>query len=376
MIGMASYIHRRLWAYFIASLLLLAAVGSMFVLAQHNQTITATVFMLLVIIVAINIGRGPALFTAVLAGLAFNYYFLEPRFTLRINSPADVETFVIFVITALLVGHISSRLELSGVKVASQQSELAKVNEKFEAVSEVAAEAESLRKSEQIKTALLDAVTHDLRTPLTSIKAAVSTVRHSELPVEARQELYEVIEQEADRLNRFIQGMMDLALMQSGTTSLESRSVNVDEIVEDALERAETVLKDHSVEVHMAAVLPPLHADPRLISQVLYSLLENAAKYSKSGTRIDITVEPSASIDNMRFSVQDRGSGIPQHLRMRVFDRFFRREVGRDIGKGFGLGLAIAHGIIQAHSGRIWIEDGPDGIGTTIHFNVPTQGTP
>jgi len=365
-----------MWSYLFVTLLLMAAVCTLFILSPHNQTIAATLLMLLVIIVAINFGRGPALYSAVLAGLAFNYYFLDPRFTFRINSLADVETFVVFVLTALLVGHISSRLEMSGVKVASQQSELAKVNEQFEAVSEVAAEAESLRKSEKIKTALLDAVTHDLRTPLTSIKAAVSTVRHSELPIEARQELYEVIEQESDRLNRFIQGMMDLAQMQSGTTSLESRPVSADEIVEDALERAETVLKDHMVEVHMAPELPSLLADPRLISQVLYSLLENAAKYSRPGTPIDIAVEPSTAKGNIRFTVQDQGCGIPHHLREKVFERFFRLELGRDNGKGYGVGLAIARGIVQAHSGNIWIEDGPDGTGTSIRFALPTQGTP
>ena len=372
---MASHITRRVWAYLFATLLLTAAISVLFALTQHNQTIAATVLMLLVIIVAIHIGRGPALYTAVLAGLAFNYYFLAPQFTLRITSPADVEAFVVFVLTALLVGHISSRLELSGVKVIRQERELAKVNEQFEAVSEVAAQAESLRKSEQIKTALLDAVTHDLRTPLTSIKAAVSTVRRSELPIEARQELYEVIEQEADRLNHFIQGMMDLAQIQSGVASIESRSVNADEIVEDALERAEAVLQDHMVEVHMAPELPQLHADPRLISQVLYSLLENAAKYSPSGTRIVIGVKSTTGDGNIRFTVQDHGSGIPQHLRERVFERFFRGETGRDIGKGYGVGLAIAQGIIQAHSGRIWIEDGEDGTGTSIHFDMPTRGT-
>ncbi|MBZ5506535.1 MAG: DUF4118 domain-containing protein [Acidobacteriia bacterium] len=337
---------------------------------ELSQTSIALILVLPVVLVAVTQGRGPALYAAFLAGLSFNFFFIGPFYSFLINRPEDLVAFLVFVAAAVLVGQLSSRLEKRVLLTEKQQKELVHVRGEFERAAAQAAEADALRKSEQIKTALLDAVTHDLRTPLTAIKAAISTIRMEPVTPEVQRELFEVIEQESDRLNHFIQSMMDLAKLEAGEITLASKNVAADEMVEDALLRAGPLLAGHPVEVAIASGLPALQVDPRLLSQVLFTLLENATKYSGAGT---ITVSVRQNGNNICFAVSDEGPGIPTELRAQVFEKFFR--AGQQ--PGLGMGLAIARGIVQAHGGRIWIEDGPNGKGTSVLFEIPiVAGTP
>jgi two-component system sensor histidine kinase KdpD len=332
---------------------------------ELSQTSIALILVLPVVLVAVTCGRGPALYASILAGLSFNFFFIGPFYSFLINRPEDVVAFVVFVTTAVLVGQLSSRLEKRVLLTEKQKEELVHVRGEFERAAAQAAEADALRKSEQLKTALLDAVTHDLRTPLTSIKAAISTIRVESVTPEVQRELFEVIEQESDRLNHFIQSMMDLAKLEAGEVTLASRIVAPEEMVEDALLRADPLLDGHPVEIAMASGLPAPRVDPRLISQVIFTLLENAAKYSGPSTKITVSVRQKEK--NICFAVDDEGPGIPADLRDHVFEKFFR--AGSQ--PGLGMGLAIARGIVQAHGGKIWIENGPDGKGTSVQFMVP-----
>jgi K+-sensing histidine kinase KdpD len=331
--------------YAVTTIALAVLVSVLHAIRAHlNQTSIALALVLLVILVAVRAGRGPALYISILAGLSFNFFFIGPFYSFRIQQTQDIVAFFVFVMTAVLVGQLSSRLEKRVM------------------------EAEQLQRSEQLKTALLDAVTHDLRTPLTSIKAAITTLREGTLSSEIQQELEEVIEQEADRLNHFIQGMMDMAKLEAGQITLQSRTVSADEVVEDALLRAAPLLKEHEVNTEIEAGIPPLRVDPRLISQVLFTIIENAAKYSPRGARIHLRVARSANNGNqVCFAVSDAGRGIAPEIRDHVFQKFFR--AGSQ--PGFGVGLAIARGIVQAHRGRIWIESGDHGRGTRVQFQIP-----
>ena len=337
---------------------------------ELSQTSIALILVLPVILVAVTQGRGPALYASILVGLSFNFFFIGPYYSFLITRPEDVVAFIVFVTTAVLVGQLSSRLEKRVLLTEKQRKELVHVRGKFERAAAQAAEADALRKSEQLKTALLDAVTHDLRTPLTSIKAAISTIRAESVSPEVQRELFEVIEEESDRLNHFIQGMMDLAKLQAGEVTLASRNVAPEEMVEDALLRAAGLLEGYPVEVAIASGLPSPKVDPRLISQVIFTLLENAAKYS--GTSAKITVSVRQKENNICFAVDDEGPGIPSELRGKVFDKFFRAG----LQPGLGMGLAIARGIVQAHGGKIWIEDGPERKGTSVQFMVPLSDAP
>jgi two-component system sensor histidine kinase KdpD len=328
-----------------------------------NQTSIALLLVLAVVMVAVFGGRGPGLCIAIAAGLAFNFYFLPPFHSFTIHAPQDAVAFVVFIATAIVVGQLATRLQRRTLQAAAQRQELDRAEQ--EAASQAIA-AEGLRRSEQLKGALLDAVTHDLRTPLTSIKAAATTLRGTLLP-DARAELCDVVEQEADRLDHFVQGMVDLAQLRGGHLTLNNRSVTADEIIENAVLRAGPLVQDREITVTADPQLL-LQADPRLIAQVLFSLLENAAKFSPPGSRIAVAAEPSGN--DVCFSVADEGSGIAPEEREKVFDHFYRGGAS----SGTGMGLAIARGIVVAHGGRIWVEDGIGG-GTRLRFNIPMGNT-
>jgi two-component system sensor histidine kinase KdpD len=252
-------------------------------------------------------------------------------------------------------------------------------------VFERASQAEALRRSEKLKSALLDAVTHDLRTPLTSIKASITTLLDElragsegepvvALDSESRLEMMEVIDEESDRLNRFIGGLIDLARIEAGELQLRRRWGAVDEIISTALARTEGFTQGHQVEVDIESELPVVRVDERAVSEVIYTLVDNAAKYSPGIAKIRISAGRSA--DGMiRMSVEDQGEGIAVDLRERVFDKFFRATRDGDIStqqpSGTGMGLAIAKGIVEAHDGKIWIESATGGKGTRVVFTLP-----
>jgi two-component system sensor histidine kinase KdpD len=250
---------------------------------------------------------------------------------------------------------------------------------------ERASHTEALRQSEKLKSALLDAVTHDLRTPLTSIKASITTLLDEakqrldgDEPVildrESRIEMMEVIDQESDRLNRFIGGLIELARIEAGELQLRRHWGAVDDIIATALARADITTKGYKIELEIEPELPVVRVDERAVSEVMYTLIENAAKYSPSGTTIRI-IAARAAEGVIRMAVEDEGTGIPVHLRKRVFDKFFRAIRNGDVGTnepaGTGMGLAIAKGIIEAHGGDIWIEPVSDHGGTRVVFTLP-----
>jgi two-component system sensor histidine kinase KdpD len=329
--------------YIWSTLSLVSIVGALVWLRSTlNQTSTALILVVVVTAVAIFWGRGPALATAIIAGLAFNFFFLEPYHSFAIRQPQDVAAFLALAATAVLVGQLATRLR--------RHTE----------------EAEVLRRGERLKSALLDAVTHDLRTPLTSIKASAATLRSPSLGPQAREELCDVIEQESDRLNHFVEGMTELAQLRAGIP-LANRPVAAEEIIENALIRAERLLRDREVIVTADPELS-LNADPRLLAQVLFALLENGVKYSPQGSTIRVSAVP-VDADQVVFSVADQGIGIPAADREWIFQHFQRG----DQSSGMGLGLAIARTIVEAHHGRIWVE-AHNGNGTEIRFSIPDRG--
>ena len=240
-----------------------------------------------------------------------------------------------------------------------------------------------MRQSEKLKSALLDAVTHDLRTPLTSIKASITTlldeVRGGEPPValdrDSRVEMMEVIDEESDRLSRFINGLIELARIEAGELQLRRHWGAVDEIISAALSRAEPITRNHRVELQVEKELPGVRVDERAVSEVVYTLIDNAAKYSPTGSTIRLIARRGDEI--IQMALEDAGPGIPNDLRERVFDKFFRATRNGDITTrqptGTGMGLAIAKGIVEAHEGRIWIESGEGGSGTRVVFTLPTN---
>ncbi len=352
---------------------------------QINSTTVALAFLLVVLFVALFWGSRPALLASVLGMLCFNFFFLPPLYTFSIAHSQNWVALTAFFTTALAVGQLSARAKRRAEEAEVGKREIERLYKQLQTAFERASHAEALRQSERLKSALLDAVTHDLRTPLTSIKASITTLLDEArgrldqdqaitLDTESRLEMLEVIDEESDRLNRFIGGLIDLARIEAGELHLRRRWGAVDEIISTALARTEPFTQGREVEVKIETELPVVRVDERAVSEVVYTLIDNAAKYSSAAANIKISAQRSG--DGMiLMTVEDQGRGIAVDLRERVFDKFFRATRDGDISthqpSGTGMGLAIARGIVEAHGGRIWIESGTHGMGTKVLFTLP-----
>lgn len=352
----------------------------------HAQISTATValsFLLVILFTATFLGRNPALLGSLAGMLCFNYFFLPTVRTWTISNGQNLIAWGAFTVTAVVAGQLSAYARRRAEEAERGRAEIERLYRELQNAFEQASKTEALRQSEKLKSALLDAVTHDLRTPLTSIKAAVTTLIDDEKPSgdanvfklgdEGKQEFLEIINEETDRLNNFIEGMVELARQEAGALSLRRNWSAVDSIINAALTRAERILQNHPVKLEIERELPVVRVDAKTLAEVVYTLLDNAAKYSPANSPIKI-VARRAENDRVEIAVADEGRGIPAELRGKVFDKFFRADLEENekntVG-GLGLGLAIARGIVESHGGQIRIETGDNGKGTTVIFTVP-----
>jgi len=234
---------------------------------------------------------------------------------------------------------------------------------------EDASHAEAARQSEVLKAALLDALAHDIKTPLTSIKAAVTGLISS--PGEPDPELLTIINEEADRLNQLAAEVIAMSRIEAGKVHLEKQPVDPEELVSNVLADLKPTLHGRPIVVRIQPALPPADADPEFIQQVVKQLLENAVKYSPADS--PITVSAAQNNDKIVIGIADRGPGIEENERALIFDKFFRGRRHRFETKGTGMGLAIAKGIVEAHRERIWVESEP-GQGTAFYFTLAPYG--
>jgi two-component system, OmpR family, sensor histidine kinase KdpD len=229
--------------------------------------------------------------------------------------------------------------------------------------------AEAARESEQLRSVLLDSVTHEFRTPLTSIKASVTSLlgsaNHSP---EEKQELLTIINEESDRLNRLIGEAAEMAQLDANKVEFRFESNPIGPTVEEAIEELKQPLTQHPVEVRIPAGLPNARMDPIHIKEVLVHLLENAAKYSPPDAPIRITAE--AKDQTITINIADRGPGIDDFEQSLVFEKFYRGRNQRVQVHGTGMGLAICKAIVEAHGGRLGITS-QLGHGSVFYFSLP-----
>jgi two-component system, OmpR family, sensor histidine kinase KdpD len=223
----------------------------------------------------------------------------------------------------------------------------------------------------QLRAAMFSSVTHDLRTPLASIKAGVTSlldpgVRYADAQ---QRELLTTILEETDRLNRLVGNLLDLARIRAGALTPTRQLASIEEIVEVVVSRMRARLPGHAVTAELPGELPDASVDPMQLDQVLTNLLENAGRHSPPGGAISVRVAPGDRAIQVRVS--DQGPGIPPADRERVFEPFDRGGSIPDT-PGTGLGLAIAKAVVVAHGGRIWIEDAPGG-GCAVAFEIPLE---
>ncbi|WP_460094939.1 DUF4118 domain-containing protein [Pseudomonas sp. S2_B03] len=230
--------------------------------------------------------------------------------------------------------------------------------------------------TEQLRSALLASVSHDLRTPLTAMRGSIDSLLAlgEAIPLEDRRELLEGTRDEAERLDRYIQNLLDMTRLGHGALKLARDWVSPADIVGSSLNRLRAVLAPLQVSTEVPAELPLLYVHAALIEQALVNVLENAARFSPSHGRLQLRA--GADEQEIFFSVSDEGPGIPEEDRAKIFDMFYTAARGDRGGQGTGLGLAICQGMVGAHGGRISVADGIDGRGTCITLHLPLQAQP
>ncbi|MFN7984278.1 MAG: ATP-binding protein [Vicinamibacterales bacterium] len=372
-----SSLRARLIAVLLAVAAIAVCTGLLSVIPGISAGAAAPVLLLAVLLLARSLGTGPALVGALCATLSFSYFFIPPV-GLFVENPDDWIALITFSLTALVVGELAAGAERRRVALEDGKREIEQLYAQLGAAFERASEAEAARRNEQLKSALLDALTHNLRTPLTAIKASVTAMLSSgnvdvtSLTTANRRELLLVIDEEADRLNRFIEALSGADRpdpAQPGTF----RAVDVDHLVREAVARAETVARHHHVRVTIEPHMPQLAVDRSAIGEAIYTLIDNASKYSPLNSTI--TVRASSSDQrHVRLAIEDEGPGIPVELREQVFQKFFRipgRESVDPRRRGIGLGLPIAKRLVESQAGRITIETPASGRGTSIVLVLP-----
>lgn len=305
------------------------------------------------------LGLRPALLAALLAAVSLNVFFMEPRFSLAIVRPADFVTFAVFFLAALATGGLAGRVREAARRAEAKAAELSALLDDRDALNQAEAENAALRRADELRAALVNSVSHDFRTPLSTVLGSATTLIEFEdsLSPKVRRDLLASIRDEADRLNRSIGDLLDLARLEAGALQPREDWVDVRAVIGSIIER----LGGRPVARDFPAQLSKLKSDPVLLEQAIGNLVENAIRHAE-GARIEIAAYEDAA--DLVIAVEDDGPGIPPGRLPQVFDRFQ--------GEGVGLGLAIAKGLTEALGGRIAaVSPIRDGRGTRMLIAIP-----
>jgi K+-sensing histidine kinase KdpD len=327
-------------------------------------------YLIVVLAAATLAGHGPAIVASLAAFLAFNWFFVEPRHTFTVGDPDEWFALGLFLVTAAITGQLAAGQRDRAREAAARERETIRLYAERDRLREQATQTEVLRRADELKTALLRAVSHDLRTPLASIIASAGSLRQPDVEWSdaERGAFVADIETEARRLARIVANLLDLSRMESGTLRPERGWYDLAALFDDVLGRLRPLTRDHPVHVSARDELPPVPIDYVEIDQVISNLIENAVAYTPAGTAIWITLDRDG--ESAIVEVADDGPGISETAMERLFDPFVRAPDRRKADRGAGLGLAIARGLVEAHGGRISAANRPSG-GAVFRFTLP-----
>ena len=284
--------------------------------------------------------------------------------------PEDKLAFVPMRLGVKSIGSIGvSGVEVSHETLDAMASLVAIAIERTRAVENVG-KAEASRENEKLRSAILDSVAHEFRTPLTGIKASVTSLLSGGYDGAQQTELLTIINEESDRLNHLVEEATQMARLESHQVELDRRPHQIREAIDRALESGKKLLATHPVTVSADANLPPVAFDMELIVNVLLQFLENAAKYSAPDAPIRISAENKD--DQIEVSVADRGPGIEEFEQSLIFDKFYRGKDNRYSVQGTGMGLAIARAVVEAHGGKVGVTS-QVGQGSVFWFSLPLR---
>jgi K+-sensing histidine kinase KdpD len=344
------------------------------------------VFLYLGVVALLGVSRGlpPALLAAGMSFLCVDFFFVPPVHTLTIADEEDLVNLIVFFGAAGLVGGVGSRRRRSQMRAEALAQELRRANDELARLNREQAEAAAvavrlarteqqvrvLEESDHVRRDFLANVSHELRTPLGSILTnSTGLLAQPALDPSLRDEV-ESIAAEARRLNRLVGDMLDMARIEGNALELRLETVDLGAAVEAAADRLH--VGSPTRPVRWVPDTPDTHvvADWDRLGQVLDNLFHNADRAAPPGTPITVRASRGAR-SMMVVRVVDRGPGVPEELRERLFSRFVRGAAADGETVGAGLGLAIVRGLVEAHAGRVWLEDDPEATGAVLAFSLP-----
>lgn len=338
-------------------------------------------YMAVVAVIAVLRGLWPALLAAAVSFLLVDYFFVPPLHTLTIADEPDLVNLTIFFGTAGVIGFVVGRRREVQLRAERLADDLRKANAELVRLNRDQAQAaqsavrlarteqqvQLLQQAEQDLRDLLATISHELRTPISTILTdSTNMLRTQEMNSSVRYRV-EAIATEARRLNRLLADMLDLARIESGALHLTLEPVQVGDAVAAASERLKRIAPDRQVEWDPKESGVSVLADWTSLGQVFDNLLDNANRFAPAGTPITVRVSQEEP-GRVAIRVIDRGPGVPADMRERLFNRFVRGP--SDAGDGTGLGLSIVRGLVEAHAGSIVLEDAKPGE-TTFRFTIP-----
>ena len=365
----------------VAALLSLAAVAIVSLAVWALEPIApvlslGVLYLFAVLPVAALWGLPFAIPVSIVSMLAFNWLFLPPTHTLRLADSENWVALAVYLVTAISVSALSDRARRRAEEADERRRDAERAMEGARASEErrlrEAVEAEALRRSDAVKTAVLRSVSHDLRSPITAITTASEVLRElgDTLSGDDREELVAAILAQVRRLDRLVANLLELSRLEAGAATPARELWTVDGLVSRVLDVL--AADDDRVDVDVPDQIPPVEVDPAQLERALANLIENALKFSPADARVSLRAMTEDG--EVLVRVTDAGPGIPAQERERVFEPFVRgTAVNGD--RGSGLGLAIARGFVGLNGGRLWIEPAPGG-GSEFVIALPAAVLP
>jgi two-component system sensor histidine kinase KdpD len=342
--------------------------------AHASRATPALVLVLGVVLAGLLGGAVSAAVAAVVSATVLNLAFIPPYGTFKVDAAEDWIALAVFLAVAMAVGLLVASeadrrraAEQREAELRSLYDELNRVTAERAQLADEAARAQVLARVDEQRSALLRSVSHDLRTPLATIRAVATDLRDGDVYDDAtRAELLGTVCDESERLDRIVANLLSLSRIEAGALTPERQAVPVDELVGERLRRLAPLFRRARIEVDVPTDLPLVDADYTQLDLVLTNLLENAARHAPVGSTVRLTARRRDAMVEVR--VADEGIGVPEWAGTTIFEPF-RLGVR---GGSSGVGLAISKAIVEAHGGKIWVERTVGG-GATFAFTVPVR---
>lgn len=329
-------------------------IGGVFSRLQVPETNTVVVYIFFVVLSTSFVEKyayAYGVVAAVLSTLAYNFFFTEPYYDISVNDPTYLITFMVMIVISIIIGTLTTRVRINAERVKQKE---------FEVVQE------------RYRANLLRAISHDLRTPLAGIMGNSEMLMGMIEKKDVKFGIAEGIHRDADWLYSLVENILSLTRLQNGQFCLDKQPELAEELVGAAVSKIEMRSARHEIRVEIPSEPIWVSVDAYLVDQVLVNLLDNAVKNTREEDEILVKVEKSEKTGEVIFIVADRGKGLSEGDREKIFQMFYincKNDSGTD--KGVGLGLVICETIVKAHGGRIWGDNRRDGRGAVFTFTIP-----